>query len=396
MTLALPLRLSCALLALALMVGCHASQSIARDDVAQVQAPAPGSSPAPGSKRPPAPAGGPTTPNTQASPPAAHTRPIIYTGSLTLTTPDAEDAMLRIQREAEALGGFLASWETGVITIRVPVGQLRDAIARIEKLGSVTDKKLSAQDVTDRVRDLEARIRNAEAMRERLINLLERSGKMQDLLKVEQELARVTEEKERLEAQVLALREGAAFSTLAIRVIEAQPQRKPTYSVNLPFAWINHVGTDLRAGGGDFGSAQRKLGKGVTVELPDGFVRFRQDDYVTIAMSASQVMIKVRRHENYDEADAAFWTRLIERHFRKSGLIDVVGQDVLPVRDDKSAVVLRGTRAFGQGDFNYLIATAVSDDHVYTYEAWGPAEDFALSLGQIEASIKTLKASSGW
>jgi len=84
--------------------------------------------------------------------------------------------------------------------------------------------------------------------------------------------------------------------------------------------------------------------------------RFRQDDYVTIAMSASQVMIKVRRHENYDEADAAFWTRLIERHFRKSGLIDVVGQDVLPVRDDKSAVVLRGTRAFGQGDFNYLIA----------------------------------------
>jgi fructose-1,6-bisphosphatase/sedoheptulose 1,7-bisphosphatase-like protein len=53
-------------------------------------------------------------------------------------------------------------------------------------------------------------------------------------------------------------------------------------------------------------------------------------------------------------------------------------------------------RAFGQGDFAYLIATAVSDDHVYTYEAWGPAEDFALALARIEASIKTLKASSGW
>ncbi len=412
------LRLSCApLLCLVIfataLMGCQASyQRVAQYDAASPAAierapalpaapAAPGSIkpaahrdapvPAPGIERTPVPAAG-----KQASVPPAHSRQIIYTGSMTLTTPDAEDAMLRIQREAEALGGFLGKWESGVITIRVPVGNLREAIARIEKLGSITDKKLAALDVTDQVRDLEARIRNAEAIRQRLVALVERSGKMEELLKVEQELARVTEEKERLEAQVLALREGAAFSTLAIRVIEAQPQRKPTYSVNLPFAWINHIGTDLRAGGGDFGAAQRKLGRGVTVDLPDGFVRFRQDEYRTIAMSASQVMIKVSRHDNYDKADAAFWTRLVERHFRKSGLIDVVGQDVLPVRDNKSAVVLRGTRAFGQGDFNYLIATAVSDDHVYTYEAWGPAEDFALTLGQIEASIKTMKASSGW
>ncbi len=344
------------------------------------------------------PATTPEAPATTATTQAQHTplhRQIIYTGSLTLTTTDAPEAMQRIQREAEALGGYLGEWTANKLTIRVPVARFQDAIDCIAKLGSISDKQLGALDVTDQIRDIQARLANAQAMRLRLIALLENAGSMEEMLKVEQEIQRVTELKERLEAQLLATADRAAYSALTVAVVEAQPIRRPTYAANVPFAWINQIGLDLR-GGGDLGRANRRLGKGVTVDLPNGFARFRQEDYQTIAMSAEQVMIKVQRHDNFDKQDAQYWARLIERHFEKSGLIDVQRKDSLTVRDGKAAVVIHGLRTFGQGDFGYLVATAVSDDHVFTYEAWGPVEDLALAMPQINASIRTLRASSGW
>lgn len=327
--------------------------------------------------------------------PKAHSRDIVYTGSMTLAATDAEDTMTRIQGVAEALGGFLGKWEAQVITIRVPVAQFNTALDHIAALGTVRDKQIGAVDVTDQLRDLDARIANAETMRKRLADLVERSGKMEELLKVEQELARVTEQLERLQALRVSLSESAAFSTLAVRVIEAQPTPKPTFAQGMPFAWINTVGSEIRSGR-SFNRADRKFGKGVDVELPERFVRFWQEDYVTVAMSSQRVVVKVQRHRNFDEAGPAFWADLIAGHLDGSRLVAVSDRADMQVRHDDPAVLLQGKRSFGRGDYGYLIAVATSDDYVYTYEAWGPIAAFTAATPQLQASIETLKASSGW
>jgi hypothetical protein len=87
---------------------------------------------------------------------------------------------------------------------------------------------------------------NARRMEERLVNLLAtRTGKLEDVLAVERELARVREEIERYEGRLRFLRTQVAMSTLSVTVSEpapvvGQPGSNPiVHSVKQ--AWRNFV-----------------------------------------------------------------------------------------------------------------------------------------------------------
>jgi hypothetical protein len=72
--------------------------------------------------------------------------------------------------------------------------------------------------------DIAARVENARRLEARIIQLLaNRTGKLQDVLSVERELARVREEIERYEGRMRYLRTRAAVSTLMITVHEHAP-----------------------------------------------------------------------------------------------------------------------------------------------------------------------------
>jgi len=72
--------------------------------------------------------------------------------------------------------------------------------------------------------DVTARMGNARRLEARLIELLAtRTGKLKDVLDVEQELARVREQIERYEGRLRYLRAHAALSTLTIYVHEPLP-----------------------------------------------------------------------------------------------------------------------------------------------------------------------------
>lgn len=72
--------------------------------------------------------------------------------------------------------------------------------------------------------DLSARAANARRLEERLIDVLgTRTGKLQDVLSVERELARVREEIERLDGRMRYLKSRAALSTLSVTLHEPPP-----------------------------------------------------------------------------------------------------------------------------------------------------------------------------
>ena len=72
--------------------------------------------------------------------------------------------------------------------------------------------------------DVTARIANARRLEERLIDLLAtRTGKLQDVLNVERELARVREEIERHEGRLRFLKTRTSLSTLSVSIHEPLP-----------------------------------------------------------------------------------------------------------------------------------------------------------------------------
>jgi hypothetical protein len=82
----------------------------------------------------------------------------------------------------------------------------------------------TAEDVGEEFVDVSARLANARRLEDRIVVLLAtRTGKLEDVIAAERELARVREEIERYEGRLRFLRNRVALSTLAVTVHEPYP-----------------------------------------------------------------------------------------------------------------------------------------------------------------------------
>jgi hypothetical protein len=159
---------------------------------------------------------------------------VIYTGSLQVRVQDVPKAHEEVARIARAAGGYVSdsslSAESGPtaasITIRIPAQSLDDVTARISALGKLLSKQLNAQEVTEEYTDLSSRRRNLEREELRLLELLQRAGKVRDLLEVEETIARVRGEIEQIAGRLRYLENRVALSTLRIDL--QGPERLPT------------------------------------------------------------------------------------------------------------------------------------------------------------------------
>ncbi len=155
---------------------------------------------------------------------------IIRTADLSLITKEFDkaranlDAILKRHRgyvgELKA-GGSTGSGRTLSATLRVPADQLDATLSEIKTLGRVESESQSGQDVTSQYVDLQARLTNARNTEQRLTDLLrDRTGKLSDVLAVEQELDRVRGEIERMEAERKNMSNQVSFATLNATISE--------------------------------------------------------------------------------------------------------------------------------------------------------------------------------
>ena len=92
-------------------------------------------------------------------------------------------------------------------------------------------------------RDLTARLANAESTRERLLRVLARAQTVEDVLRVEAELERVTLRIERLRAELATLDSHIAMSTIRVRMQRARrPDAVGRARVRLPVPWLGRLG----------------------------------------------------------------------------------------------------------------------------------------------------------
>ena len=84
---------------------------------------------------------------------------------------------------------------------------------------------MTAEDVGEEYTDVSARVANARRLEARLLDLLAtRSGRLEEVLNLEREVARVREEIERYDGRLRYLRTRASISMLTLTLHEGQPR----------------------------------------------------------------------------------------------------------------------------------------------------------------------------
>ena len=106
-------------------------------------------------------------------------------------------------------------------SLRIPAPQLAAALAELKHLGRVQNETQSGDEVTQQHADLVARLKNSRETDARLQAILQqRTGKIEDVLQVEEEIARVRGEIENMEAEQLTLEHRVAFATVDLQLTE--------------------------------------------------------------------------------------------------------------------------------------------------------------------------------
>ncbi len=125
-----------------------------------------------------------------------------YAASLTLNTPE-NDART-----------FSAS-------LRVPAAELDAALRELRQLGRVQSETQSGEEVTQQHADLDARLHNARETEARLLAILQqRTGKVDEVLDVEEKISEVRGEIETMEAEQQELEHHVAFASIDLQLTE--------------------------------------------------------------------------------------------------------------------------------------------------------------------------------
>jgi hypothetical protein len=184
-------------------------------------------------------------------------RLIVRTGQASIEVDSLEPSMAELRRVVQRVGGFVAdaSVQSGknqirsaTLQLKVPASRFDELTQGLEPLGKLQFVNVAAEDVSEEFVDLTARVVNGRRLEDRLIELLRtRTGKLQDVLSVERELARVREEIERMEGRLRFLKTSAQLSTLSVNLYEPAPivASHPGRSVigeAFKTAWRNFVG----------------------------------------------------------------------------------------------------------------------------------------------------------
>lgn len=172
-------------------------------------------------------------------------RMLVYTGSLALEVARPDEAAAKFLALVKEWQGHLAQQQGFTYSVRIPAARFDEAFVQLKTWGRVLDEQRTASDVTEEFLDLGIRLDNARKSRDRLLALLEKADKVEDILKVEEQLRRLTEEIERMEGRRKFLADQVAMSTLTVTftaVADMGPQhRRRTAS---RFDWVNQMGVD--------------------------------------------------------------------------------------------------------------------------------------------------------
>lgn len=297
------------------------------------------------------PAAEPTKPDKQAA------RMVVYRGDVQLRVRRQLEAMEQLGKLARDLGGFVQAQSGNVIILRVPVAVFSSALQRVGEAGEILHSSYSAEDIGDRVAELATRLQVVQEARARLLELLARAKDPYERLALLEEIKRLTEQVETLQATLETLGKLAAFSTITVTL---QPilTGGGSSGPRSYFGWVRELVPQRATLDGDKDDLR--------LPMPKGFVQFSKDDALR-AQAADTSILRGGRVRNEPEGTARFWADAIafEMDGRDEEKVDQYRAGPLEVQ------VFRNKDAQPRW---YVVGVAVAGKHVYVVEAFLPTE----------------------
>ncbi|MGW2639781.1 DUF4349 domain-containing protein [Streptomyces sp. NPDC001348] len=170
---------------------------------------------------------------------------IIRTASLTVQVEDVPKALDQARATAENAGGYVGNETTSRdsgghertrVVLRVPTDAYDEVLTELQGAGRLLHRTAKAQDVTDQVVDVDSRIRSQRASVARVRELMDRAGKLSDVVALEGELSSREADLEALLAQQASLKDRTSLATITLSLSQTP---------------VRHAGKDDSPGFGD-------------------------------------------------------------------------------------------------------------------------------------------------
>ena len=162
-----------------------------------------------------------------------NTRKIIKTAILDIETLEFDETVSILTEKAARFGGYVEqSRTTGVrlhetnngrsasMVLRIPSSRFMEFLNVIEDTGNMIHKEIGGEDVTYEYFDTEARLKSLKVQEDRLLSLLSKSEKLEEIIEVERELSHIRYQVETLTGTLKKYDDLIDYSTLTVRVIE--------------------------------------------------------------------------------------------------------------------------------------------------------------------------------
>lgn len=148
-------------------------------------------------------------------------RKVMYNASVSLEVDDIGKSIDEVEKNVQELKGYVVEvnfssnneQDYGSITLRIPTESLTAFLDGLEEYsGKVIEKRVVGQDVTEEYVDLTSRLKAKRVVEERLLDLLSKAEKTEDLLKISHDLSIVQEEIEQVMGRMKYLDNKTEFA----------------------------------------------------------------------------------------------------------------------------------------------------------------------------------------
>ncbi|RDU23964.1 DUF4349 domain-containing protein [Anaerosacchariphilus polymeriproducens] len=183
-------------------------------------------------------------------------RKLIKNADLSVETKEFDDFINNLEKEINTLGGYTQSLDMqengkksvdnryATIVARIPVEKLSDFINKVSDTGNLTDKNINVEDVTLQYVDMESHKKALVVEQERLLEILKKAEKLEDIIAIENRLSEVRYQIESYESQMRTYDNQINYSTVTIKVTEVEketPVNKQTFFEEIKIGFVNNT-----------------------------------------------------------------------------------------------------------------------------------------------------------
>lgn len=195
-----------------------------------------------------APSANPVANNSPGNPTVAKPQ-LVKTANLEIVVESVEAGIKQVNGLVREQQGDILSLEDNqtnssdrsraVLQVRVPQEKLDLLLENLAKLGTVRGRNLNSDDVSNQLVDAAARLKNLRKTEAALLEIMNRSGSVADVLKVAQELSNVRQAIEQIDAQLQNLQSQVAYSkvTISLQSLATKGSTAPALDLQLRETW---------------------------------------------------------------------------------------------------------------------------------------------------------------